>query len=114
MARLAVTLSLSCRWLSVCTDLGADDSDVTLIVKDPEGATGEALSILRDFSLPAVEITNPVANGIYYTMPILFEATVSDIEDGAAGSWTWADVSGALNEVAFSPNQDGQTSDFGL
>ena len=106
--------------LSVCNRLiGADDSDVTLIVKDPEGATGEAQVYFSVISStpPAVEITNPVANGIYYVdVPILFEATVSDIEDGASeliGTWE-SDVSGTLNEVAFSPSQDGQTSDFGL
>ena len=99
--------------------ISIEDDDVTLVVRDSAGASGEDQVYFKveASTPPTVEITNPVEDGIYYTdMPILFDATVSDTDEGVStltGVWE-STGSGVLEEVAFAPNDSGETSDFGI
>ena len=96
-----------------------DDNEVTLVVRDTMDETGEDTFTFKviESTPPTVEITNPVEDGIYYSdMPILFEAIVSDAEEDASvliGSWESNSI-GMLEEIVFSPDSTGQTSDVGI
>ena len=89
-----------------------DDSEITLVVKDPESSSGEAkvtLDIVPS-DAPTASIYSPSANGVFYSdLLITFEGAISDNEDEIdALEVTWnSNLDGDLN-VATEPNGSGE------
>ena len=89
-----------------------DDTEIILVVKDPENASGEtsvSLDILPS-EAPTAEIGSPLANGIFYSDQLItFEGRVADNEDEVEGlTVTWnSSLDGDL-DVANVPNGSGE------
>ncbi|MEC9390773.1 MAG: hypothetical protein VX944_11935, partial [Myxococcota bacterium] len=63
---------------------GTDGAEVSLEVRDPEGAGASASVTLevQPTDAPVAEITAPAADGVYYSDQLItFQGTVSDTED---------------------------------
>ncbi len=63
---------------------GTDGAEVSLEVRDPEGAGASAAVTLevQPTDAPVAEITAPIADGVYYADQLItFQGTVSDTED---------------------------------
>ncbi len=65
-------------------ELIADDTELTLVVEDPAGATGadHITIVVQPTGSPQVELTAPLASGTYYSDRLIeFAGSVSDEED---------------------------------
>lgn len=93
-------------------DITIDDSEIILVVKDLENATGEASVALEvtPTAAPTAQIISPLANGVFYAdQKITFEGLVADEEDSAEElTVVWnSDIDGDL-EVANAPTNTGE------
>ena len=80
---------------------GTDGAEVSLEVRDPEGAGASASVTLevQPTDAPVAEITAPAADGVYYSDQLItFEGTVSDTEDDVTDlTVAWAsEIDGAI------------------
>jgi hypothetical protein len=90
------------------------ESEIKLVVTNPEGDTGTAISnvTVTPNAAPTAEITGPDATRVFYSdQPILFEGVVNDAEDAESdlvASWT-SDLDGVLGFGA-QPDGSGETA----
>ena len=89
-----------------------DNTAFTLVIQDPENASGEASVNLQvtPSDAPTATINSPLASGKFYSdQKITFEGVVSDGEDDAEDlSITWnSDIDGDLS-IANQPNDSGE------
>ena len=107
------TLPLESDGTTLCDhDIGVEDTQIILVVKDPENATGEASVdlVVTPTSSPTATITAPLANGVFYAdQKITFEGVVSDDEDNAEVlTVVWSsDIDGEI-AVANNPSNGGE------
>lgn len=83
------------------TVLGAEDTTLTLVTRDPMGATSTALVTVEVVAnaAPEVEVFAPQANGVYLEGErVVIDAWMGDAEDALdALTVTWTDSAGALD-----------------
>lgn len=98
---------------TICeTTLGVADTDITLVAKDIDNASGDAhvSLVITPTEAPTVQITSPTQAGIYYAEHLItFEGVVSDAEDEVAElqvEWQ-TNTDGLLDSVATTPTSEG-------
>ena len=103
--------------LSCEVALGLDDTELTLAVADPHGASGSDHVTIEviETGAPQVILSAPVADGVYYSDALIaFEGVVSDDEDAATDLTVGVDSSldGPL-DIELDVVTDGAVSGWG-
>ncbi len=99
-------------------EIGIDDSEVMLEVRDIEGAAdSESISLtLVHTDTPEVTISTPTADGVYYSdLLVEFTGVVTDTEDLSDDLTVWweSSLGDDMSEIDVTPNTDGAITGFG-
>lgn len=99
--------------------LPAGDSNVRLVVSDPNNKTDEDIQVFwaRPSAEPTADILTPAPSGQYYSDQVIdFEGSVSDVEDDATElvAWWESNLDGQLDSVDATPSSSGRVAGVGF